>query len=99
MSTSHNPPPVTAQQVEDAGPDAIALMLDLMQRNNRETAALTQSLHDSVQRDLNEARATIARIRGNVAIVLRRPHTDTMISDAITVALAGHDLPDPDACP
>jgi hypothetical protein len=98
MSTSNNPPPVTAQQVEQAGSGAVALVIDLMQRNSRETAALTQSLYDSVQRDLDEARATITRIHGNVAIVLRRPHTDAMIADAIAVALAGHDLPDPDAC-
>lgn len=86
---------ITPQQVAEAGPDAIALMLALMQRNERESAALTRGLYDSAQRNLEEARAEIARIRRNVSIVLRSPHTDAMVGEAL---FAGRDYPDPEAC-
>lgn len=74
---------ITPQQVTEAGPDAIALMIGLMQRNSAENGKIALSLYDAVQRDLDEARATIGRIRGNVLSVLDRPHTDRMVADAL----------------
>jgi len=89
---------VTPQQVTEMGPDAVALMIDLMQRNSRENSKIALDLYDSVQRDLNAARETINRIRRNIAITLRTPHTDAMIAGAVDAALVGHDYPDPGAC-
>jgi hypothetical protein len=77
------------------GVDAVALMINLMGRNHDETAQILTGLHESVQRDLDEARATIGRIRRNVAIVLARPHTDAMIAGALR---GDRDYEDPDAC-
>ena len=77
------------------GPDAVALMLRLMQRNSAENGKIMLGLYDSVQRDREKARAETVRIRRNVAIVLRRPHTDAMVYDALT---ADFDYTDPEAC-
>ena len=89
---------VTPQQVAEAGPDAIALMISLMRRNSAENSKIALGLYDSVARDLDQARETINRIRRNIAIVLRYPHTDAMIADAVTRSLVGYDYPDPDTC-
>ena len=74
---------ITPQQVGELGTDAMALMFNLIRRNEDERQAILAGLHDSVQRDLEEANATINRIRGNVLTVLRRPHTDAMIAYAL----------------
>lgn len=86
---------ITPQRVAETGPDAVALMLNLMQRNSAETGKLRQDLYDSLQHDLEEARAEVGRIRRNVSIVLHRPHTDAMVGGAL---FAAHDYTDPDAC-
>lgn len=74
---------ITPQQGAELGTDAMTLMLNLMQRNRNESETIRASLYESVQRDLDEANATIRRIRGNVMVVLSRPHTDAMVADAL----------------
>lgn len=87
---------ITSEQVTEAGPDAIALMIKLMQHNSAENGKIMTGLYDAVQRDLDEARAETARIRRNVSLVLRLPHTDAMVGEALFAVL---DYPDPEAQP
>ena len=74
---------VTPQQIREAGPDAVARLLEIMQRNSQETALLNRELVESLQRDLDEARRTIARIQHNIHVTLRYPHSDYMIEEAL----------------
>lgn len=74
--------------------DALTLISRLMQRSHDENYKIIRGLYDSVQRDLEEARTEISRIRRNVSMVLRRPHTDAMVAGAL---FASHDYDDPDA--
>jgi hypothetical protein len=82
---------ITPAQIETAGPDAVSLMLNLMQRNSRETAAIQQTLIASLQHDFDDALQQIGRIRRNVLTVLHRPHTDYDIEVAL---YASYDIGD-----
>jgi hypothetical protein len=85
---------ITPEQGAELGTDAMTLILNLMQRNQADNEAIRASLYDSVQHNLDEARAETLRIRNNIQITLHRPHTDFMIADAL---YASYDYEDPEA--
>jgi hypothetical protein len=88
--------PVSPADVTAMGPDAVALLIELMSRNDRETGKIQQDLIAALQRDYEATLAEVSMIRRNVMIVLRRPHTDLLIEEAL---FAARPLPDPDARP
>lgn len=65
------------------GAEAVALMITVMQQNAADNAFIQQSLINSLELDLEEANKTISRMRHNVQVTLRRPHTDYAVEEAL----------------
>lgn len=69
--------------VEKAGPDAVALIIKIMQRNSAENHEIMRGLVESLQSDYDEALRMISIIRYNVSVIVSKPHTDRMVLEAL----------------
>jgi hypothetical protein len=74
---------MTPEEAAELGPGAMSLLIDIMQKNENETATIRQSLIDAIQHEREDAWATVSRIRHNISIILGKPHTDSMVMDAL----------------
>jgi hypothetical protein len=72
-----------AEDIQAMGPDAVALLVNLMRASAAENGKIQLGLVDSLMRDLDAARAEISMIRANVTAVLAVPHTDYMVEAAL----------------